>query len=211
MRTLVILSAKMQAGKDTLCLMMRDILAKEYGVTSFSAAYADKLKDGAKVDMEPMFSMLAEQRERLLQAGVGSALLEWMVVTEDNIYNKKTPVTRAALQSYGDLFRRRVSGRHWVDRCLEDLSGSDAEFLFITDARRVNEVEDAVVWAEKNGLRPITVRVTRETADTGSSISHPSETDLDGFQSWHYVVDNNGTLEQLENAARAILEELLEY
>ena len=211
MRTLIILSAKMQAGKDTLCNTMRHVLSKDYGIATHQAAYADALKDGALVDLSPMYTMLAEQREKMLSAGVASELLDWMIVTKDRIYDKKTPVTRAALQSYGDLFRKRVDDRHWVDRCLANLDQSDAEFLFITDARRENEIEAAVEWSESRGIRPITIRISRDTHVEGSSAQHGSETDLDEFQSWHYVVDNSGTLEQLHEAAVAILAELLEY
>lgn len=210
-RTLIVLSAKMQAGKDTLCTAMRNMLATEYGVASHQAAFADKLKDGAMVDLEPLYTMLREQREVLLGENVDSSLLDWMVVSKENIYDKKTPLTRAVLQSYGDLFRRRVSDYHWVDRCLADLSSSDAEFLFITDARRVNEVCAAVAWAENNGIRPVTIRISRDNQALDSSSVHASETELDQFGSWHYEVDNNGSLEQLHDAAAAILGELLEY
>ena len=211
MRTLIILSAKMQAGKDTLCDFMRGTLAQEYGVSSYQSAYANELKEGTIEDLAPIFTMLGEQREKLLQAGVATDLLDWMLVSRDRVFNKKTPVTRAALQSYGDLFRRRVSDLHWVDRCLADLESSDAEFLLITDARRVNEIECAVAWAESHGIRPVTLRISRNSDQAGSSLTHPSETALDDFKSWHYLVDNNGTIEQLRDAATAILEELLEY
>lgn len=211
MRTLIILSAKMQAGKDTLCDFMRGTLAQEYGVSSYQSAYANEMKEGAIEDLAPIFTMLGEQREKLLQAGVATDLLDWMLVSRDRVFNKKTPVTRAALQSYGDLFRRRVSDLHWVDRCLANLESSDAEFLFITDARRVNEIECAVAWAESHGIRPVTIRISRNSDQAGSSLTHPSETALDDFKSWHYLVDNNGTIEQLRDAATAILEELLEY
>lgn len=210
-RTLIIISAKMQAGKDTFCTAMRNLLATEYGVSSHQAAFADKLKDGAMVDLGPIYTVLKEQRETLLGAGVDSSLLDWMLVSKENIYDKKTPLTRAVLQSYGDLFRRRVSDYHWVDRCLADLSSSDAEFLFITDARRANEVGAAVEWAEDNGVRPITVRISRDNRPMDNSSLHASETELDQFGSWHYVVDNNGSLEQLHDAAAAILGEVLEY
>ena len=58
----------------------------------------------------------------------------------------------------------------------------------ITDVRYPNE---AKAIKEKGG---ITLRVNRKTNNTSS---HESETALDNYQDWDYVIDNNGSIEDL--------------
>jgi len=66
----------------------------------------------------------------------------------------------------------------------------------ITDTRFPNEAEAVL---NKKGLL---IRVNRGDGKTGT---HPSETALDDYRNWDYVIDNNGTIEDLVKEIKRIL------
>jgi hypothetical protein len=76
----------------------------------------------------------------------------------------------------------------------------------ITDCRFPNELE--AVKAHKG----ITIKVIRDSGNTVGT-THASETALDDYTEWDYVVDNNGSIEDLKTQVFSILEKesLLKY
>ena len=70
----------------------------------------------------------------------------------------------------------------------------------ITDSRFPNDVNRT---REMGG---ILIRVNRAECE-GRENEHASETALDDFYEWDYVIENNGTVEELIEQARTILEE----
>jgi hypothetical protein len=72
----------------------------------------------------------------------------------------------------------------------------------ITDTRFPNELEAAKTH---NG---ITIKIVRESGNTIGT-THASETALDDYTKWDYVVDNNGSLEDLKTQILSILEILV--
>ena len=76
----------------------------------------------------------------------------------------------------------------------------------ITDCRFPNELE--AVKTHKG----ITIKVIRDSGNTIGT-THASETALDDYTKWDYVVDNNGSFEDLKTQVFSILEKesLLKY
>lgn len=74
----------------------------------------------------------------------------------------------------------------------------------ITDCRFPNELN---AIKERNGL---TIKVVRDNAVVSD---HPSETALDTYTNWNYVIDNNGSIEDLKAKVSEILdkENLVKY
>ncbi len=79
-------------------------------------------------------------------------------------------------------------------------------YWIITDTRFPNELQAV---KERNG---ITIKVVRNTTNTIGA-THASETALDDYTEWDYVVDNNGSIEDLKIQVMAILstEDLLKF
>lgn len=102
---------------------------------------------------------------------------------------------RFILQGIGQMFRSEVDQDYWVNIALNKLVSMDkkhklagTKFLgIITDVRYRNEATRII---EESGIliRVVNDRVTHN--DT-----HPSETDLDGFE-FDHIIHNNGTLEE---------------
>lgn len=71
----------------------------------------------------------------------------------------------------------------------------------ITDVRFPNEVE---AIKQRGG---IVIRVNRNQMDDSSlKLEHASETALDNYEDWDYVIDNNGTIEELIEKVKTIIE-----
>lgn len=76
----------------------------------------------------------------------------------------------------------------------------------ITDCRFPNEMEAV---KKRGGLA---IKVVRDSGNTIGT-AHASETALDNYTKWDYIIDNNGTLEDLKQQIISILEKesLLKY
>lgn len=73
----------------------------------------------------------------------------------------------------------------------------------ITDCRFPNEAEAV----RKRG--GILVRINRDARDDcGRDMNHPSETSLDNWQDWDFVVDNNDSLDGLRAQAQLLSERI---
>jgi hypothetical protein len=84
----------------------------------------------------------------------------------------------------------------WVNATLGNLT--DADRVIVTDVRFPNEVSGI---KSRNG---IVVRVIRPSKMSTST--HPSETALNDFQGWDYLIINDGSLEDLEEKVIKMLE-----
>lgn len=114
---------------------------------------------------------------------------------------KDKHIFRPILQWWGTEFRRYwgKNENYWVNKT-EQLYQATRELgtyrnFLLTDVRFRNE---ATYIKSKGG---ILINVVR---NTGELDMHGSETSLDHYDKWDHVVDNNGTLEDLEKQAKFI-------
>ena len=102
---------------------------------------------------------------------------------------------REFLQHYGtDAVRFGLHPDAWVNALFADYTEEDK--WCISDVRFGNET-----WSiqERGG---ILIRINR---DTDSQDKHESETALDGYEGFDYIVDNNGTIAELKTKLIDIL------
>lgn len=108
---------------------------------------------------------------------------------------------RELLQELGtDIIRMKIDNDFFVRRICEDIKVYSYYFDIITisDARFPNELE----WPKKNFDNVINIRVIRDGYDSVLSEKeqkHLTETALDEYNSYDYVVYNDGTLSDLED------------
>lgn len=118
---------------------------------------------------------------------------------------KNKPLWRPGLQWYGTEYVQQILGDklYWVKR-LEDrmtyLQRSLHKCVIIPDVRFLHEVE----FIKRNGGRLIRV-------DRGGprSDKHASEQELTGYVGWHHIIDNNGSMNQLNAKVVELANELL--
>lgn len=198
------LGHKKQVGKDTVAKILRYItwekengfivdekyitqeLQKSYAeefnnIKWITMSFADKLKEVASI----VFDIRKEcWNDPLVKASL---------VSNYNLTG------REILQKIGESFRKEISPNIWVNSLFSrydslnyrERSGDIIKpNLIITDVRMPNEAQ---AIKDRGG---ILIKVDRET---GYKDNHISETALDDYDGWDYVIDNNGTLEELIN------------
>lgn len=211
MKTLILVSGKMRSGKNQFADYLKAHF-ESLGRTVETDLFAKDLKDNCCDDFAYMTEQINAQIEKI-KSYINDEntksreevikLLNDLTAKKENFYEDKTLITRLLLQTYGtQIFRDRVDENHWVNQVLKRFSVTNKNVTIVTDARFENEVE----WV-KNCVSETTpiiaIRINRDF-NNNNLHQHPSETGLDTYKNWDYKVDNNGTLEDLNNVAKHI-------
>jgi len=187
MKKIVGIAGKKGSGKDTVA----SYLCKKYGF--YKIALADPVKAGV------------------------AAFFGWSLI---DVYNKKEEIDsfwkikiRKPLQVLAtEVFRERlgeffpelgwVGENFWVLRWIKEYKNKKLERVVIPDIRFVNEIEEF-----RKRFNFYVIRVIR---DLGSDEdTHRSETELDNYDKFDFVLENNGTFEELYNKVDEIMEKVL--
>lgn len=108
---------------------------------------------------------------------------------------------RQMLQLIGtDALRKVVHDDFWIipmKRKLKEHIRKE-QHVVISDVRFVNEINMI------RSLGGVVVKVDRENPDKISNEKHSSELELENYDAWDFVINNNGTLEELYQNTDAI-------
>lgn len=113
---------------------------------------------------------------------------------------------RAFLQELGtDLIRHQIDEKFFIHRMIQDLSVYQHFFdcVTISDVRFIDEIEDI-----RACFQDVVVIGIHRDIDNGMSDKekmHATETGLDGYDHYDYVISNTGTLEDLKNKVAEIV------
>jgi hypothetical protein len=196
---IISVTGKIGSGKDTIAdIIMQCTPYHNWEVKKF----AGKLKDIAEI-LSGVPKINFEDQEFKKQ----DMDPEWGMTYRDLLQRLGTEAMRNGLHKnvwVNALFADYKSGPLFPDVPAE-LHAQLPNWL-ITDTRFPNELE-----AVKD-LNGIAIKVVRETGNTIGT-THASETALDDYTEWDYVVDNNGSFEELKTQIFSILEKeyLLKY
>ena len=115
----------------------------------------------------------------------------------------KDKLGRKLLQDIGTAgtnYNRDIWADKVVDRIQEwSLQSSDNQLAVVTDTRYPNEIQR--IKHEFSDV--VTIRITRDSVE---KLKHPSETALDQWTDWDYLVENNGSLEEFQKKILEIME-----
>lgn len=211
------LGHKKQVGKNTVANIICDLDNISYNIdTVFEQhSFAHKLKQVASI----LFNVPIENWED------SDFKNKFLGFDKDGVI---TP--RVILQRIGESLRKGVDENIWVNALLntsmlkveeaksnKGIEGDSAQEesidrtitvkkklpnWIITDVRYPNEAEAI------KSLGGILIRVDRET---GYKDNHISETALDDYDGWDYIIDNNGTLEDLRNKVEELYDRTLGF
>lgn len=223
------ISGKKQTGKDTICIIFKalDIYIPEYGdIKDFvkscllgyrleelelfrdiepsweKHAFADKMKQCVAIILGCNVSDL--EKEEFKESYIPWIREDIFNLTADGFGEvDNVPITvRKLLQKFGTEIGRNIDSNLWVNALLNeytpDYRGELPNWI-IPDVRFSNEAQAII---DKGG---ILIRVNK---DTGKNDTHISETALDNWKDWDYVVDNNGSWDNLITQIIAIHEKL---
>jgi len=189
---IISISGKIGSGKDTIAdIIMQYTPYHRWQVKKF----AGKLKDIAEI-LTGVPKINFEDQE-FKQQDMGP---EWGMTYRDLLQKLGTEAMRSGLHK-----------NVWVNALFADYQFNIEEdeqvpYWIITDSRFPNEL---AAVKEHNG---IAIKVIRDSGNTIGT-THTSETALDDYTKWDYVINNNGTLEELKTQVLSILEKesLLKY
>ena len=119
---------------------------------------------------------------------------------------KKDELGRKLLQDIGTTgrnYNRDLWANKTVDMIQEwSLQSSDNQLAVVTDTRYPNEIQRV----KHEFPNVVTIRITRDSVE---KLKHPSETALDQWTDWDYVVENNGSLEEFQKKILEIMEGII--
>ena len=177
------ISGKALSGKDTSANMLKRLYM--YPETTYKF-YANNLKD-RKIYAPVVIAHFADVLKET--AKVMCNLDDWDVNDQDGKRQtiKWLGITvRELLQKLGTCIRQGIDNEFWIKSLYAE--NEYVENIIIADVRFPEEVKSI---KDRGG---IVLRLVRDGAGAGN---HISETALDDYTDWDYVIENNGTLEDL--------------
>lgn len=171
------LHGKARSGKDTVADIIVE-LTKDNGVSRWiKKAFADKMKLCCAIITD-------------------TPIKHWYMqsMKSQNVKNWNIEY-RQFMQLFGtEACRRNIVDDIWV-RALLDNYNSCFSWI-ITDIRFKNELN------EVKNRNSILIKIERELSDR---LIHQSETDLDDYYDWDYIIQNDSTKEDLIEKVKSIL------
>ncbi len=223
MKKLFLLSGKISSGKNQFAEYL-DVIYKEKGLKVVSDLFAADLKEWSKQDFKGLSDVLNNLHNQFQNEiyklisnrqayGISSdgvmdnlfKLVGKLNISDENWFENKTDITRALLQIYGtQIFRNRVDDDFWIKRTKERVLKCDADIIIITDVRFPNEVD----FMSSDKYDTYAVRINRPIDRKGQQHEHISETALDDYTEWDYIIANDLGLEHLKECAYGLIEDV---
>jgi len=201
MKTIILISGKLQSGKNSFADICMEYLKSKLNV-SFDF-FAKELKERCKEDFSELISFINKLCESF-----PDNIKEQLYTEDENWFENKNQLTRILLQIYGtEIFRNRVDVDYWAKQVVANINESNSDVIFITDVRFPSEIK--ALYDFKKDYNIITIRINRDLDREQSFNQHISETALDDFEQYDYVFSNNGTYEELEDIAITFSDEIL--
>ena len=217
----ITLAGQKQVGKDTSASMIRDILVptKTIAVNNPNDCmsyeqetgpharkvhivhFADALKKACHfifgISLEDMETEEGKQKVTNVRWPKSTDIVTTKI---DKLWlpdlNGKNMTVREVLQFVGtDLFRNQLDPDIWLNSVFSK-EYEDDEIVIIADARFPNE-------AELGREQGILIGINRETGIKGDG--HKSETALNNYAHYHYVMENDGSFHDLKDQLEGIL------
>lgn len=213
-KIVILISGKIKSGKNQLADFMKEYFEKQN--LKVSADYfAKAVKDGCKEDFKKLTDELNNYVIELKRVIISKynyineildSKIDELKISDENWYENKTFITRTILQLYGtEIFRNRVDSDYWVKQVKDKCEKSDSDIILITDTRFPNEITE--MYSDNYDL--ITIRLLRDI-NKDKSKNHYSETALDDWNEWTYIIDNKrNSLKSFQKQVIMVAEDIL--
>ena len=165
------------------------------------------LSGKAKSGKNEVASIIEEyfQKENCIQVAYAYYLKDYL--KRMNNYNElEKDKYRSLLQEFGSEFLvKHINQNFLINRVMEDIEVFSYFYnvIIVSDARLVDEID-----VPKNKLnKVITIRILSSSSNglTEEEQNHITETGLDSYSKFDYIIENNGTREELKNKTIDIL------
>lgn len=176
------LAGKARSGKDTVADYLASLLG---GYDFLKTGFADELKKQVMRHFCLSFDQLYGSKKEKPDT-------RYKRMDKNSFW---TP--REIMQKYGE-FMRSIDSEYWVNILFRSAEERGYSNILITDVRYKNE---AHACKERGGHL---VKVVRDGADRIADSSHISENDLDDYEDFDFVIDNNGGLDDLKENTKKL-------
>lgn len=196
---LIGISGKKQVGKNTagtiLALINCFKQVESSGIPHETIyEYIEKNFDDEYILSESQFNLksFAEKLKKMAGILCNNSYTQYEDAQFKNTVDPLTNMSnRQILQYIGEAMRNLFGEDIWIKALFQNYFGDTInghQYWIITDVRYRNEAD---YIKDKGG---ILIRINRNTRYNDD---HKSETDLDDYDKFDYIVDNNGTIDQL--------------
>lgn len=217
MKHIFLISGKLRSGKNQFADYVKEI-AESKGMTVNTDLFAKSLKEWCNEDFRALTDylnqileltifdfMVFQKSYNIKNIDIPITRLKELITKDENWYENKNPITRILLQTYGtEIFRKRVDQDWWVKQLKNRVLQSNSDITLITDVRFPNEIECFKKDIPKD-FTVTTIRINRNLNREAGFNEHESEKALDNYNEFDYVIDNNGTLEDLKEGAKELI------
>ncbi len=147
----------------------------------------------------------ADKLKHITSEITGSPLDDFYTQEGKNIYLEDFNATNGEMLQKVGTALKVVDENIWVKHLMKKYD-SDKNWI-ICDLRYYNELE---ACREKGGILVNIQGDPRGTrAKSKRDLNHSSETELSTFTEWDYVIDNNGSLDDLRNSAIDMIADIM--
>lgn len=105
---------------------------------------------------------------------------------------------RKLMQMWGTEYRRAQNPAYWCNRAAEKIHRAEG-LVFLDDVRFADEAEMVIK------LGGMVVRIDRPGGPRVSNPAHESETALDNYEHYHWMILNNGSLDEYKAEVERML------
>lgn len=183
-----------RSGKDTAVEVILKERGHLYSMKRYS--FASELKrevNRAALACGGMEHLFVQPQEYVQENGNFLALPEHVVFDPNPpMDDPECPLgkQRLFLQWYGGEFRRSCNQSYWVDKVSKRIADEKPECALISDLRYLNEVAFCQTYGEA-------IKINRPDLPqlAGAAAKHSSETELEKFNDWDDVIQNDSSLE----------------
>lgn len=192
-----------RAGKDTFAKMLAERLYKHTNNVFILMAYAHELKLKIQKDFDLSYEQLwGTDKEKIDTRYMKTPKLCCQECTKDKSSNCCWS-PREILQNYGEFYRT-IDHLFWVKHLFDVIKNNNYENVIITDIRYPNEADPII---ERGGY---VIKINRENKDYINNKQHVSETSMGNYNNIAFVIENNGTLDELKCKADVVALQILD-
>lgn len=209
-KTIVLISGKAGSGKNEFAKHMKQHLEVIGNYKVVEDMFAKSLKYLAVKSTKKLGDLLRDIHFDIMETAQETELQEYLQnrlediwFSEDNFFEDKTPLTRILLEMIGTDIIREINPNWHIEKLIERTRQQEFDFKLVTDTRFESEI--ALTENTLSEYRVISIRINRDNVENNT---HISNTALDYFHGFDYVLENNGTIDDLKLLAQKIAEQI---
>ena len=189
---------KARSGKDTFAELLAEEIFNISRKRFVLMAYAQELKLRIQRDFDLSYDQLWGDQKEVEDRRYKKKHVNNMIAgrRDKSEIESEYWTPREIMQFIGTECFRSVDNNFWVKTLFRTISEKEYKNVIITDVRFP---EEANAVLDHDGYL---IKVTREEKDSIHGEAHASETSMDDYDKFDFVINNDGNIEDLRKAAQ---------